>query len=142
MVAVTTTRLTWYDAVARKVGADAGHRLVQETTVATAIDASGTAPRRTGALSKSQRFRVRRVGLNTHGTIWYPLDYAMSVHEGARPHPIPLTPKGPGQWLVFHHRGRLRFAKQVFHPGQRANPWLFRSLVFEAGRRDFRVLPR
>lgn len=131
---------THFDSVARRVGANAGHRLAQEATVATAVDASGTAPRRTGNLAKSQRFRVRRIGLNTHGTIWYPLDYAMAAHEGARPHQI--RPRDPNGILRFVQNGQVRYAKQVNHPGQRAKPWLFRSLVAEAGRRDFRVLPR
>jgi hypothetical protein len=140
MARVRVTRFDFYAGVARRVGANAGYDHVLRTTIATAITASREVPVLTAKLRLSQRYRVRRVGLNTHGTIWYPVDYAMSVHEGATAHEI--VPRDPNGWLVFPWHGRIRYAKRVWHPGQDANPWLFRSLVREAGRRGFRVVPR
>lgn len=139
-MAIVVTNYIHYDTVARRVGAEAAHGLAVETTLATMIHATVAAPVRTAQLRLSVRHRVRRVGLESHGTVWYPVDYAMSVHEGARSHII--RPRDPNGILRFRQNGRIRYAKMVRHPGQRANPWLYRALVREAGRRSFIVTPR
>lgn len=139
-MAIVTTRYIHYDSVARRVGLEAATSLTARTTQATAILANRTVPRRSGALASSQRLRVRQVGLAAHGTIWYPLDYAMSQHEGSRAHVI--RPRKPGGQLVFFHKGRLFRVSKVNHPGTKPTPWLYAALLIEAGRRDFRVTPR
>ena len=128
---------THYDSVARFVGIEAGTRSARVMTLATAITADRLVPVRSGRLRASQRSRVRRVGLTARGTIWYPLDYAMSQHDGSRRHII--RARKPGGMLVFMHHGRLRVTPQVNHPGTRPDPWLFTALAINAARNDYRV---
>lgn len=50
--------------------------------------------------------------------------YVMAHHDGARPHVIrPRRKKA----LKFQSGGKTVFAKKVNHPGNRANPFLFRG---------------
>jgi hypothetical protein len=52
--------------------------------------------------------------------------YVMSVHEGTQPHEI--TPK-TAQYLQFPNQaGEMVYAKRVFHPGTKANPFLWEAL--------------
>lgn len=59
--------------------------------------------------------------------------YALSVHDGARPHGIPTggaaAQMAKGYPLRFLKDGKVRMPWSVNHPGnQRPNPWLVRAL--------------
>lgn len=53
------------------------------------------------------------------------LDYAYFVHEGTMPHEIAAPPP---KMLRFKIRGRVVYARQVTHPGTRAQEYLSRHL--------------
>jgi hypothetical protein len=48
------------------------------------------------------------------------------VHNGTRKHII--RPKRAGGWLRFEVGGRVVFAREVAHPGNKANPFLANAL--------------
>jgi hypothetical protein len=85
--------------------------------------AKGLAPVRTGLLRASiHPDPVRRSGpwsLDTGVSADAP--YAAPVHQGARPH---LIRPRHARFLRFEVEGRTVFARQVRHPGQRAQPFL------------------
>lgn len=64
------------------------------------------------------------VGANPHGQ---DVGYALYHHQGTRPHPIRAR---NAQYLRFPDRrtGQIRYAKSVFHPGTKANPYLTQPL--------------
>jgi hypothetical protein len=125
MPAVIT--LDFYENEARRVGAEVAHELALRATLGTAVAATQGVPVETGELRFSQRHRIRRVGLSSHGSVWYTADHAAAVHEGARPHII--RPRRRGGVLVFDVGGRTVFTKMVRHPGYKGNPWLYRAMV-------------
>lgn len=86
--------------------------------------AKADCPKNTGRLARS--ISVRFVpGKNPSIWIGSDVSYAKEVHDGTRPHHIhPKTAKV----LRFMHRGRVIYAREVFHPGTRANPFLARHL--------------
>lgn len=63
--------------------------------------------------------------------------YALSVHQGARPHEIPVggaaTMHARGYPLRFMKDGRVRTPWAVHHPGNAPNPFLRRALVQTIG---------
>lgn len=64
------------------------------------------------------------VGANPNGQ---EVGYALYHHEGTRPHPIHARNV---QYLRFPDRktGQIRYAKSVYHPGTKANPYLTQTL--------------
>ena len=51
------------------------------------------------------------------------------VHDGSRPHTIqPVPSRRPGGYLRFVQNGRVRYAKIVYHPGFRGDPFLTKAL--------------
>jgi len=53
-------------------------------------------------------------------------EHALYVHEGTRPHVI--YPRNPGGVLSWVSGGARHFARHVFHPGTKPNPFLKRGL--------------
>lgn len=100
------------------------------------------APMRTGRLRRSMAVRSSGSGAGLWG-----LAYGQMLAGGTRPHEI--RPKR-GRYLVFERGGRLVFARQVSHPGTRANPFpqravrdatpALRALSQENGRRMIRLM--
>ena len=86
---------------------------------------------KTGVLRRS----FRKVAVATPRGVRYHIvneaDYAWAVHEGTPPHTI--RPRH-GRVLAFEVQGRKVFAREVKHPGAKANPFLRRALAAELGR--------
>lgn len=79
----------------------------------------------------------RVVGMT--GVVTADRPYALSVHNGARSHEIPLggasAQKAKGYPLRFLKDGVVRRPWSVNHPGNvNPNPWLVRSLLIVGGR--------
>jgi hypothetical protein len=123
-------RYTQFDAVAREVGRQAAVDSARGMTRLTFLQAQAGVPVDTGTLSASGHYNVDRGISGAIGTVGYRADHAMAVHEGARPHVI--RPRDPRGSLVFRAGGRLIFTKQVNHPGNQGNPWLYKALVHQA----------
>ena len=116
-------------------------RFMRETTRAVKNRAVLKSPVDTGHMRNSHREVVE---VNRGSILAYVVvdaDYAEFVHEGTHAHTI--KPKHAGGYLAFPGRdGKTVFAKEVHHPGTRAQPWLLESLE-EVGRtRGFRVTRR
>jgi hypothetical protein len=92
------------------------------------------APVNTGNLRSSITSVVTSRGLTVSGVVGTPLEYAVYVHEGTRPHEItPRTPGGTLTWKAGPGSGENRpgprvYARRTFHPGTRANPFLRRAM--------------
>lgn len=56
-------------------------------------------------------------------------DYAVFVHEGTRPHRIDAKVSGKKLEFLWPSRGKVIFAKQVFHPGTKPNQFLHRAMT-------------
>ena len=82
---------------------------------------------KTGALRSS--IYMRHLGNSTgqYVTIGSNKSYAFNHHQGTRPHVI--VPNKPGGNLVFAKRGKIIFAKSVFHPGTKPNKFLSKQLT-------------
>ena len=75
-------------------------------------------PKKSGALQDSIEPREIEVGpLGVSALIGTPLDYALPVEFGARPHDI--YPKPGNKALHFMMRGVPIFVKKVHHPGMK-----------------------
>jgi hypothetical protein len=85
-------------------------------------------PKKTHMLERSINSRVLNTGDGLILEVGSPLDYALMVHEGTRPHII-----HPNQHRVlrFQDRGRIVYAKVVVHPGTRPHPYLRRAMEIE-----------
>lgn len=59
------------------------------------------------------------------GTITPLQKYALTVHEGTKPHTI--LPKNK-PFLAFKSKGKWIYAKKVRHPGTKANPFMDRAV--------------
>jgi hypothetical protein len=80
--------------------------------------------KRSGALMASIHMRHYRRGPTQELKIGSQLNYALVHHEGSKPHQI----IGKGKHLRFSSGGRIVYARQVSHPGTRANHYLTDSL--------------
>lgn len=90
------------------------------------IAARGQVGLDTGRLKKSLRMtHERSAGRGQFVKVGSPLNYALSHHEGSRPHII--TPKR-SQVMVFNKGSRVIYATSVRHPGTRANRYLTNNL--------------
>jgi hypothetical protein len=76
---------------------------------------------KTGALRASIHMRHFRDPRGQYLKIGSNLNYALSHHEGARPHVI--VPKS-AKVLKFVSRGQVIFAHKVAHPGNKPNKYL------------------
>jgi hypothetical protein len=92
------------------------------------------APRRTGRLVATSRKREGHVGplrpsvdviIGKDGTT----DYLGYILYGTRAHAIRAIPNRPNAHLRFVTGGRVVFAREVWHPGTRANNFVRDSLV-------------
>lgn len=99
----------------------------------------GRGPYSTGALGAS----IHQDGPQTAG--WYirsrvgsPLDYAIYVHEGTKPHVI-RGRGGKNLSFWWRKRGVLFRGPKVNHPGQEDNPFLTVPLLLVAPRRGYAV---
>jgi HK97 gp10 family phage protein len=92
------------------------------------------APVNTGNLRGSITSAVTTRGLTVSGTVGSPLEYAVYVHEGTRPHEIRArTPGGTLTWKAGPGSGENRpgprmYARRTFHPGTRPQPFLRKAM--------------
>lgn len=77
----------------------------------------------TGKLKASGRILPTASGWR----VVYGAKYAMYVHDGTRPHTI--TAKRTSTLKFIGKDGNWVYRRSVHHPGTKANPWLFRSLM-------------
>lgn len=97
------------------------------------------APARTGALRNSiQGEPVTLVGDKIRSGVRAQAEYGIFVHEGTKPHPIVAR---RAKALRFEMNGMIVYAKSVYHPGTKPNPFFRRALNSEAPRLGFRVEP-
>lgn len=95
-----------------------------------------TAPKRTGRMANSLKMTMRVRRTSVVGIITASPKYTVPVHEGTRPHIIRARRK---RALKFHGRNGVVIVKSVQHPGTKARPFMFRSLVEVAVPRGYRV---
>lgn len=95
-------------------------------------DITALTPKDTGLLQKSIQPSDIQVGrLGVSGLVGTPLNYALPVEFGAKPHDI--TPKN-GKALAFFMRGTPVFAKKVRHPGSKG--YFMFSRAFQANQQQ------
>lgn len=91
-------------------------------------------PRRTGTLVSTSRKRETARGplrpaieviIGKDGLT----DYLGYILFGTHAHVIRAIPNRPNAHLRFIQGGQIRFAKEVLHPGTKANPFVQRSLL-------------
>lgn len=100
-------------------------RSMTRRTKRVAALARATAPTQTGRLKRSIKSTMK--GSTGEVSVGGPgVPYASPVIFGARPHII--RPKKKGGMLRFETGGRVVFARQVSHPGNRPNMFLVRAL--------------
>jgi hypothetical protein len=93
------------------------------------------APVDTGRLRSSIRAEPPRIfTFRGSVTIGSDLEYAAMVNDGTRPHII--RPRR-ARVLRFQVGGRTVYAREVHHPGTRANPFLDRALRDVAAARGY-----
>lgn len=80
--------------------------------------------RRSRKLEQGTRARVVRAGGGRRVIVFNRVKYAAAIDQGAKPHVI--RPRR-AKLLAFHLGGRLVFARQVNHPGNRAYRFLYRA---------------
>lgn len=78
-------------------------------------------PIKTGQLRRSITLDYRPISVSVYPTV----KYALTVHEGAKPHVIIPIRK---QVLAFRKNGRVVFAKRVNHPGNKPNKFVERTV--------------
>lgn len=97
------------------------------SSVFTPSQQAGIVPIKTGFLKKSFSKISGRLFAKIGPGMVYPVNYAIPVHEGSRPHVI--VPKSLG---YKGHKGGLKTPFGVFnkvkHPGTKANPFMPRIL--------------
>lgn len=74
-------------------------------------------------------------------TIVFDVDYARYVNDGTRAHWIPRGGNPGPKVLKFQYGGRTVFARVVWHPGTRANPFLDRALREVVSGRGWQIVP-
>lgn len=89
-------------------------------------------PYQTGNLARSTNYTIDGWGVNLIGRITAATFYALFVHEGTGPHVI--VPRR-AKVLRFNTARGVVFARKVYHPGTRAQPWLREAMVSVLGRR-------
>lgn len=109
------------------------HAAVVTSTAIVEREARGLAPKRTNALANS----IHAVapsgsyqGGDLAGDVAAFIPYALSVHDGSRPHDI--VPRRVGA-LRFMIGGRVVFTRRVHHPGTRGYAFLELALELRAG---------
>lgn len=81
---------------------------------------------RTGNLKRSIGMKVDRGALTGYGVIvGSDVRHALVHHQGAKPHVIRASGQG---FLKFRGSNGTVYARQVRHPGSRANPYLLEAL--------------
>jgi hypothetical protein len=123
-----TVRLTLAQAdLQRQLTGDQGMvtRYVLRRTQAIRNRAVLYCPVDTGNLRSSIVSAVRSDGMVVVGTVGTPVDYAVAVHEGTRPHVI--RPRR-ARVLAWGPPGARVFATFARHPGTRGRPFLRRAL--------------
>lgn len=119
--------------------ASAPRLLVARLASRTAERGRAEAPARTGALRNSiQAEPTTLVGDQIRSGVRVAAEYGLYVHEGTKPHAIVAR---RAKALRFVMNGRVVYAKSVWHPGTKRNPFLVRALNAEAPRAGFRVEP-
>jgi hypothetical protein len=89
-------------------------------------------PRRTGRLVSTSRKNPGRFGLRPYVDVVIGrtgmTDYLGYVLFGTHAHEIRAVPNRPNAHLRFTSHGRVVFARSVWHPGTKANPFVQESL--------------
>jgi hypothetical protein len=125
-------------AIARRVVDDVMYEVETQAKILTLLG-----PYSNGYLSRSIRRRPLIVrGDVVTGDVFSPLDYAKSVHDGAKPHLI--KPRGPGYPLRFFWRkvGHVVTPWVVHHPGQKGQHFLTKPLAAISARHGWVVYTR
>lgn len=94
-------------------------RVVVESAASILNQAISLAPVNEGNLKNSGDLRIKENGLKAD--VFFTANYAQHVEFGTRPHKIKAKPGGV---LHFKVNGRDVFAKEVNHPGTKAQPFL------------------
>lgn len=132
------TRLVLEPGRALAVAASLAAPVVADTTRRAFNRARITSPVDKGIMRASHEMtmQVRRTAVI--GRVHVPVKYARMVHDGTRPHIIRPRRK---QALKFFwkKKGVTVLARSVRHPGTKARPWLWRSLVETAVPAGFKV---
>lgn len=113
-----------------------GRALVVPTAKRVQAVAKRIAPKKTGLLRSSIRYRQRITANRVRAVVYVDLKYAAAQHNGATRHVI--TPKN-FRWLKFYWErvNKVVYAKRVNHPGHKGNEYLWRPLERIARRRGF-----
>lgn len=96
-----------------------GHKVVEQ--------AKSNAPVRSGALRRSISITtVKRIPQGTEVRVSANIEYALPVHQGAKPHVIEAR---NAPMLRFPSRaGMIVYTPRVNHPGNAPNPFLWNAL--------------
>jgi hypothetical protein len=90
-------------------------------------------PKKTGMLASTSRKNAGRLGLRPYVDVIIGkqglTDYLGYILYGTHAHYIRAIPNRPNAHLRFMVGGGVRFAKQVWHPGTRANNFVQRSMA-------------
>lgn len=118
-------------------------RAVGKLRTVAAAKADSKVPVDTGALKRAQvKAPIVVTGKKVSTGIEYTSDYAVYVHEGTRPHPIRPKKRKVLAWIPRGPGGKTVFAREVKHPGTKAQPWLRDALDEAAQRQGFTVTDR
>lgn len=131
-----------YRGESRRVLMQRGPQVVNRAKVLAPVD--------TGRLRAAIKGKlVRNWTLRSEYQITVNVDYAEAVHDGTRPHPIRPRAARPGKpkknggqkptYLRFEIGGRVVYAREVWHPGTRARPFLDRALREVTGGLGYRI---
>lgn len=122
-------------AQADRVARRSGTRLVTLATVRTHARTNVLTPVNTGNLRARNQMKVRSGSRRVRGVVWNSTRYAMSVHDGARPHIIRPRRKQALWWEGLDHPVAM-----VRHPGVRARPFMATALRGACTPLGFRVM--
>lgn len=120
------------------VGVSLAAPFVAETTRRAFNRGRVTSPVDKGVMRASHEMTMRARRTSVTGRITVRAKYAHFVHDGTRPHVIRPKSKKALKFL-WRGKGKVVVLRQVNHPGTRARPWLWRSLVETAVPRGFVV---
>jgi len=80
---------------------------------------------KTGRLRNKISYSVKRTSSGFETIVVADTHYALMHHEGTRPHRVTSN---NARVMRFKSGGRVVYARRVFHPGTRPNPFLVRAM--------------
>lgn len=134
---MATVRAKLAKAELERAAALGAGKLVARATRQTLNRGRVLSPWDTGNLRASHTMDIKVIkAKRVIGRVTTRVNYALAVHEGARPRVIKAKRK---KALKFKMGGRTVFAKSVRHPGNEGRPWLHRAMTEVAHQRGFTV---